>query len=212
VSKNSRLLLAFGLVGSIALLYWFRKTRETGTPTDVLETIEVSARRIADIPLTAPKEPPNFFEELAMTARKIASQVIEPQSTSGVRGLRNNNPGNIRKSTDKWQGLALVQDDPAFFIFTEPKYGIRAIGKILSNYERKYSLRTVRDLISRWAPPVENLTESYVNAVARAVGVAPDATIDVRANLPALASAIIRHENGSNPFTAEQIREWVYLP
>lgn len=207
----ARVFLALGLVGAAALLYWFQKTRETGTPSDVLDEIIVGARRITDAPLNAPKES-SPLEEIAVMARKIAGKFLPTGSTSGARGLRNNNPGNIRKSADKWQGLAPLQDDPAFFKFTEPKWGVRAIGKILLNYEKRYSLRTVRDLISRWAPPVENLTESYVNTVARALSVQPDATIDVRASLPALASAIIRHENGLNPYTAEQIREWVYLP
>lgn len=207
----ARVFYALGLVGAAALYYWFRKARETGTPSDVLEEIVVSAKRITDAPLNAPKEP-SPLEEIAVMARKIAGTILPTGSTSGARGLRNNNPGNIRKSADRWQGLALLQDDPAFFKFTEPKWGVRAIGKILRNYETRYSLRTVRDLISRWAPPVENLTESYVDTVARALRVQPDATIDVSASLPTLASAIIQHENGTNPYTTEQVREWVYLP
>lgn len=209
----ARLFLALGLVAVATLHYWFRKTRESGTPSDVLEEIVTTAKRMGDAPLNAPDRKLTAIEELANVARKVTSTILPPSgSTSGARGLRNNNPGNIRKSADKWQGLTAVQDDPAFFKFVEPKWGVRAIGKILLNYEKKYSLRSVRDLISRWAPPVENLTDSYVKAVARAVGVDPDTTISVHPNLPALASAIIRHENGTNPYTAEQVREWVYLP
>lgn len=43
------------------------------------------------------------------------------------RGLRNNNPGNIRTTKDRWQGLRPQQTDPAFFQFTEMRYGYRAL-------------------------------------------------------------------------------------
>ena len=51
------------------------------------------------------------------------------------RGLRNNNPGNIRKTGDKWQGLSTTQTDDSFFQFTDAKYGIRAMAKLLKNYQ-----------------------------------------------------------------------------
>ena len=41
------------------------------------------------------------------------------------RGIRNHNPGNIRRSQDPWQGLASAQNDPEFFIFQSAIYGIR---------------------------------------------------------------------------------------
>lgn len=127
------------------------------------------------------------------------------------RGVRNNNPGNIRHSKDTWRGLAPVQTDSAFFVFLEPKYGVRALGKILLTYQRKYGLNTVRGLIDRWAPPVENDTNSYVAAVAKALIIAPDTAISVQTRLAALATAIIHHENGYNPYTPAEIAEWVTL-
>lgn len=128
-----------------------------------------------------------------------------------ARGIRNNNPGNIRRSSDQWYGLAPVQTDDSFFQFSDPKYGIRALAKILLNYERLYYLDTVRKIIKRWAPGHENPTDSYVTYVAKAAGVGPDDTISVRAHLGDLVRAIIRFENGFNPYSDGVINEGVAM-
>lgn len=208
-TRTSVLLIALGSVSALAV--WYYRNRASGKAGDAVEEVVTTAQKLTDAPLyTNPN--PSLLEEIAVTARKIASTVVSPSnSTSGVRGLRNNNPGNIRKSGDAWQGLAAVQDDPAFFKFTDARYGVRALGKILQTHRNKYGLQTVRDIIARWAPSIENNTTSYVSSVARALNVKPDDVIDVYARLPELAAAIIKHENGSNPYTAAQIREWVYL-
>lgn len=67
------------------------------------------------------------------------------------RGLRNNNPGNIRTTKDRWQGLRPQQTDPAFFQFTEMRYGYRALIITLQNYRHKHGCRTIADFIRRWA-------------------------------------------------------------
>lgn len=156
-------------------------------------------------PATAPEVLPDFIYI-------HGGETIVTGSTSGSRGIRNNNPGNIRKSADKWQGLATAQNDPAFFQFTEAKWGVRAMAKILLNYERKYGLKTARQLITRWAPGHENPTDTYVTFVASHAGVLADEVLDVADHLPALVTAIIRFENGKMPYTPDQIIEWVRLP
>lgn len=120
------------------------------------------------------------------------------------RGIRNNNPGNIRHGST-WRGMAAQQTDPAFVQFTSPEYGIRAIGKVLAKYRGKYKLNTVRAIIGRWAPPNENDTQTYIDAVAQAVGKPADAAL-TDADMPALIGAIIHHENGVQPYTANVIR------
>lgn len=120
-----------------------------------------------------------------------------------VRGIRNNNPGNIRWG-DEWEGLVseTQRTDESFCQFTSPEYGIRAMIIILRKYNRQYGLRTVSEIINRWAPPVENDTDSYVNSVAKHIGVVPDQKIDTndsRIIIP-LLEAIIQHENGSQPY------------
>ena len=127
--------------------------------------------------------------------------------TSTPRGIRNNNPGNIRRSADPWQGLAKDQNDDAFFQFSEAKWGIRALARVLISYQDKHGLRTVRAIISRWAPPVENKTSSYIDHVARRLGVGADDPLDVHDYrvLRGLVEAIVAHENGLQPYTDAQI-------
>ena len=91
------------------------------------------------------------------------------------RGLRNNNPLNIRRSGDKWQGLKVLQEDKALFKFSEMKWGWRAAFRLLCHtYYNKYRLRTIRDIITRWAPPKENNTEAYIRRVTDRIGIGPD--------------------------------------
>ena len=118
------------------------------------------------------------------------------------RGVRNNNPGNIDRTAVVWQGEDRSPDarrrEPRFCVFVTPQAGFRALAKALLTYQRKHELRTVKEIINRWAPPVENDTSAYVAQVAREVGV--DATeivkLDRQVTLQRLVTAIARHENG----------------
>lgn len=123
-----------------------------------------------------------------------------------ARGIRNNNPGNIRHG-DHWQGLAKQQNDKDFCIFTSAEYGIRALVKILLNYEKKYGLNNVQKIINRYAPPNENDTGSYIQSVASQLGVGVDDIIDIKnkAIMLILVKAIIRHENGEQPYNNETL-------
>ena len=128
------------------------------------------------------------------------------------RGIRNHNPGNIRKG-ENWKGLSDKQTDSPFCVFVSPEYGIRALVKVLLTYYKKYQLNTVKKIIGRYAPPNENETESYIQSVAGMLGVLPDEVIDVSspAVLLVLLRAIIRHENGIQPYSTEQLVEGLKL-
>ena len=91
------------------------------------------------------------------------------------RGIRNNNPLNIRKSKDNWQGLRTLQEDREFCQFSSMAYGWRAAFVILcKTYYGKYKLKTIRAIIMRWAPPKENNTEAYIRRVTDRIGIGPD--------------------------------------
>lgn len=81
-----------------------------------------------------------------------------------TRGNRNRNPFNIRISNNKWIGKIPLREntDGVFEQFTSFEYGIRAGIIILRTYYTKYKLKTVREIITRYAPPKENNTEGYV--------------------------------------------------
>lgn len=129
------------------------------------------------------------------------------------RGIRNHNPGNIRRSSDPWQGLAERQGDVEFFTFKSPIYGIRALARTLITYQDKHGLRTIRQIIGRWAPPVENNTNAYVRAVADATDLDADQMLDLHDfdYLFPLTKAIIKHENGQQPYTDAQITKALVL-
>ncbi|KQM78921.1 structural protein P5 [Xylophilus sp. Leaf220] len=130
------------------------------------------------------------------------------------RGIRNHNPGNIDRTTERWQGMATDQSsDPRFVVFTGPVWGLRALAKVLLSYQRKYNLRTPAAIIGRWAPPVENDTGAYARQVAKALGVQPGDQIDLQdaRTLERILPAIVAHENGHQPYPEALIRQAVTL-
>ena len=90
------------------------------------------------------------------------------------RGLRNNNPLNIRLSHDKWVGRCKRQTDPQFFQFETMAYGYRAAFVLLRTYRQKYGYNTLQAIIQRWAPSNENNTEAYIRHVSQWAGIDPD--------------------------------------
>lgn len=127
------------------------------------------------------------------------------------RGLRNFNPGNIRHSSTHWMGQADEQPDKDFVTFEKPVYGIRALYKILRTYYEKHQLKTIAGMINRWAPPNENDTKAYIRSVATACAVEPDQEIELPAVAEKLVAAIIRHENGRQPYDPAEIKRAIEL-
>jgi hypothetical protein len=143
------------------------------------------------------------------------------------RGIRSNNPGNIRVG-DPWQGLMprdqmndAQKREKEFCVFSEPKWGIRALCRLLIAYKDKHKLDTVRGIITRWAPPKGKVgsktytqnTEAYIAQVSAALGVSDLTKIDVYQYDIAkpLVKAIIKHENGVQPYDDDTINEGIRL-
>jgi hypothetical protein len=129
------------------------------------------------------------------------------------RGIRNHNPGNILRAGNAWRGLAPEQPDGEFCTFIAPEWGLRALILVLQAYRRR-GITTVSRIITTYCPPVHTFpdgrqmrqdTGAYVRFVAQALGVAPDAEIDVtrRSVLRRLLPAIVRKENGQQPYPPE---------
>ena len=122
-----------------------------------------------------------------------------------TRGIRNNNPGNIRVSKDQWEGM--TGDDGAFVIFDSPESGVRALGKNLLSYGRQ-GYDSIEKIINRWAPPNENDTKAYIDSVVAATGIPATQSLDLSDpdTLSSLAQAISFHETGSryNPEVYQQ--------
>ena len=130
-----------------------------------------------------------------------------------TRGLRNNNPGNIRISGTKWLGEIQPSKDKSFKQFKSLPYGFRALIKLLQNYQKLYGCKTVPDFIRRWAPSNENDTEAYIRSVCKQMQVPGTYVINVddKAKMIAFASAISCQENGVKANRADVEKGWNLL-
>ena len=118
------------------------------------------------------------------------------------RGIRNNNPLNIRRGKSAWKGLRLQQTDAQFCQFETLDYGWRAAFWLLTRkYYHELRLYTIRAIVSRWAPAIENKTEAYIRNVSRLTGIAPDEPIGIPSLKPGrwinVARAMAIQENGT---------------
>lgn len=107
------------------------------------------------------------------------------------RGIRNNNPLNIRKGND-WLGERPIQKDRAFEEFVSLEMGLRAGFILLRNYQRPQLLpnlraNTIRKIITRWAPASENNTAKYIDVVSKRSGLHPDELIAFKDKAKVLA-------------------------
>lgn len=130
------------------------------------------------------------------------------------RGIRNCNPLNIRKTSGRlWIGEIRPSQDKEFCQFQDMAHGYRAAMRLLQNYQKLYGLRTVRELISRWAPPSENDTRGYLGAVCKLTGLDADHFVDIskKANMVALVSAMSQVENGRRADAQEVEAGWKLL-
>ncbi|HEC2064223.1 TPA: hypothetical protein R1870_001211 [Klebsiella oxytoca] len=127
-------------------------------------------------------------------------------AADGPRGVRNNNPGNLEaSSSNPWVGQ--TGSDGRFAKFETPEHGIRALGRNLISYQRQ-GIDTVGEIINRWAPPSDNNdTTAYIRAVCAQLGVTANQPLDASNpdTLQALCAAIIKHENGTQPYSPDQL-------
>ena len=106
-------------------------------------------------------------------------------------GLRNNNPGNIRPG-DNWKGM--IGTNGGFVTFENIAWGIRAMFTDLAGDVVDDGLTTITKLITEYAPPNENPTGNYIQAVSEASGIGPNETI------PRTEDGIIRLMKGMVAF------------
>lgn len=118
------------------------------------------------------------------------------------RGIRNNNPLNIRKGNN-WKGEVCSSSDGEFEQFVSMQWGVRAGFKILKNYMTGYggrvkALTNIHDIILRWAPPSENNCRAYIDSVCRFSGLHEFERLQFsdRNKMLALVDGMIRVECG----------------
>lgn len=113
------------------------------------------------------------------------------------RGIRNNNPLNIRIG-NVWLGEVQKPTDKAFEQFISMEYGIRAAYVILRRYIRRYGKNTITSIVSTWAPSSENNTAAYISRVSQLTGIPADTPIKYEdaETMYAIVDAMIQVECG----------------
>jgi hypothetical protein len=121
------------------------------------------------------------------------------------RGLKNNNPGNIRHNNDLFQGEIRPSTDSAFKQFSEMKYGYRAMFVSLATYLTKYGRNTIEKIISAWAPANENNTAGYIAHVEQFSGVGRRKVLSLSSgdDYIKIVAAMSRIENGIPAVSAD---------
>lgn len=222
MSRPAATALGVAALGVAAYLA-YRRFVVDSTP---LEEIRVTARRMDDptplepITITAQRLPEPGIVSSVTGAVVAARDWLSMQIGDGIdaarnlmkpRGLRNHNPGNLRAGI-AWKGLATPdRDSGGYAIFQSDAYGVRALGKDLSTKVGR-GLNTIRKILNVYAPTFENNTAAYISAVARELGIGADAPLPWPARRVDLVAAIIRHENGQQPFARADLERWVALP
>ena len=115
------------------------------------------------------------------------------------RGIRNNNPLNIRIG-NTWLGEVTNPTDDEFEQFVHVCYGLRAGFILLKRYINRYKLNTIEKIISRWAPHNENNTRSYIGQVAKSMNITPGTPLHYKDQdtMCALVYAMVYVENGQH--------------
>jgi len=125
------------------------------------------------------------------------------QNSTLPRGLRNNNPLNIRHNNDTFQG-EVTGTDKSFKTFSCMPYGYRAAFVILHTYLQRGE-NTIAKIVSRWAPPIENDTAKYIAFVEKYSGISRhrELTTADGADYILIVSTMSFMENGKNADISE---------
>lgn len=118
-----------------------------------------------------------------------------------TRGIRNNNPFNIRKSSNKWIGK-IKGTDKEFETFDTLEHGYRAGLIILRTYYNKYKLHTYGEILKRFAPPCENELSYYYDFIFQNAHLLPTHYLKLNTLLYVIAPLIAMYESGLPPTPA----------
>jgi hypothetical protein len=111
-------------------------------------------------------------------------QAIAREEGFGVpnsRSNRNNNPGDIEYGHfAQINGATRIEivgvgQTPRFAYFPTPEIGFEAMKKLLASH---YTGMTIAEMLDKYAPPVENQTNSYIANVCAWTGLTPGTVID----------------------------------
>jgi hypothetical protein len=182
---------------------------------DRRKSIKILDRALSDLAIGDVETTQPSVEEIATTA--LDQVDAEDLRESSVRSIRNNNPGNIKKTNTQWEGMTQEQADSTFVSFESPEMGVRALARVLNTYNTQYNLDDISGMVSRFAPPTENDTQNYIKFVSEKSGIPRNRKITLQDNpedMKKVIAAMIEMEGGSDSvkyFTPSIINEGVRL-
>ena len=135
----------------------------------------------------------------------LGSSVQTSAQLGDARGVRNNNPGNLRS----WGNMP--RDSGGYAVFPTKESGLSATIQNLQAQQKLHGLNTIRGIISRWAPSNENDTQAYIADMVKKTGFGADQQLnlnDSRTVAP-LISGIVKHEGNGSGFSDEMINRAV---
>ena len=109
--------------------------------------------------------------------------------------IAKNNIFNIRAGKAQWLGMTGTRR--GFVEFDTQEHGIRAWLVLMRNYRRKYGCRTIRQIVTRFAPPSENNTKRYIKFCCQGVMLDADCALTSLTDYAFLGKYMARMETGT---------------
>ena len=130
------------------------------------------------------------------------------------RGIENCNPGNIRRSRVRYLGELHPSQDTHFKQFESMAWGYRAMFVLLDSYSKRYGLKSLGEMLTRYAPPTENHTALYIESVCDMTGIKADTELDTHSKrvMVPIVAAMSRIENGRIANLQEVEQGWQLTP
>ena len=131
--------------------------------------------------------------------------------TDNLRGVRNNNPFNMKITDSAWEGKT-EGTDTTFETFSSPELGIRAAVKNTMTQVGRGN-DTIRKLINVHDPASQSPDHDFVDFVARRLGVSPDEPLDMNdpSVMTAYVNAVIAFENAHHKYDPAVVEQGVNM-
>ncbi|AVR36017.1 TPA: hypothetical protein ND549_002668 [Klebsiella michiganensis] len=122
-------------------------------------------------------------------------------NASNTPGFRNHNPGNLKAAPNS------TGKSGEFSTFASDADGLAAMARQLMLYGDRGN-NTPNGIIHTYAPRTENNTRAYIDDVTSRTGFGAGQRLDLHNPevLKTLMASMIRHEQGSQPYTEEQLK------
>lgn len=199
-STKKTLIISGSVVAAVAiaaLVWWVIRSKRRHGGLVVIGNVDATTPSVESDPSNTNQNPQTQFNNMSLP-----------------RGYRNNNPLNVRKSAaNAWKGKVVPGTDSAFEQFITMAYGYRCGLYLLRKYI-SLGNNTIRKIITKWAPPSENNTGSYINHVAQRSGIGADTVLSRtdKDSLCRIAYAMAWSENGYPPASMDDIYQgWALL-